>query len=292
MEFLGFFFYHIKRNYQMKVYSKTVVTDDLENFMKTSTTPSLLREYAEAKGWDVNLFREFMNKMSDYSYAPSNHIVGTNNISTNGIKSTVPSNELASKRPGPQQHGNRNLTQFSLSDEDVTKFATFITYYNNLNRAFDYDNDVTGQQRNSPEVFDIYWQYGEKTIAEDRYHTPRTRNFPYLMEMAQGHNRAYPIQFVTVPTRYNNEHYYVEVDTRSNIVMNPQTVDGNHITDQFNQLESIGPRQKYRFWKLIPVAEEQPFFMYIPYAPYWRNPVHGSLGRERQYTFSVSDNVI
>lgn len=67
--------------------------------MKTSTTPSLLREYAEAKGWDVNLFREFMRKAGDYSYAPSNHIVGTNDISTNGIKSTVPSNELASKRP-------------------------------------------------------------------------------------------------------------------------------------------------------------------------------------------------
>lgn len=248
----------------MKVLSKDVVMTDIENYLATCTSPHLLRAYAESKGWDPELFREFMDKLKNYGFASSNQI-DERNISTNEIKSTVPQNELCGKKPGPQTVGNRNKTQFSLSDEDIAKFQTFVDYYSNLSPAFDYANDATSAQRNSPEMFEIYREACPKTIPEDRYKEVRYRNFPYLIEMSQGKNRSAEMRRVNVPERYHKEWYYAG-DGISVREINPEIVDGHQIGKPHTG--NIGARQKYNFWKLIPTSAETPFYDPIPHMMY------------------------
>lgn len=265
--------------------------NDVEKFMAQAQTAMLLREYAESKGWEPALFREFMQKLKNYSYAPSNHIEGTNNVSTNEIKSSVPQDQLHTKRPGPKQRGNRNLNQFSLTDEEVAKYQVFVDYYSNLSKAFDYENDATARQRNSPEVFDIYWAYAPKNIPEDKYQEVRYNNFPYLMEMAQGSNRSRPHKFVEVPERYRKEWYYVGTDGRTQIDIETEVVDGHQIGE--DHPITIGPDRKYRFWKLIPTAAETPFYDAIPYMTYNYEPVHNSLPTvELQWSSAIQGNII
>lgn len=275
----------------MKVLSKDVVMSDIEAFLAQSQTAMLLREYAESKGWDPVLFREFMDKLKDYSYAPSNHITGTMNVGTNEIKSTVPQNELHNKKTGPQTRGNRNLNQFSLSDEDLVKFSVFVDYYSNKSKAFDYANDVSSAQRNSPETFNIYWKYKPKTIPEDKYNETRYENFPYLMEMAQGSNHSYPAKFVEVPERYKKETYYVGTDGRTQVTIETEIVDGHQIGE--DHPISIGDKQKRRFFKLIPTSAETPFYDYVPYMPYTYDPIHNHIpSGELEWEVAMQKNVI
>lgn len=273
----------------MKVLSKDVVMTDIEKFMETSTTPYLLREYAESKGWDPVLFGEFMDCLKNYSFASSNQI-DANNISINEIKSTVPVDQLCGKKPGPQTVGNRNKTQFSLSDEDVQKFAVFLAYYNGLSRGFDYANDATTAQRNSPEIFEIYWEACPKTIPEDRYKEVRYRNFPYLIEMSQGSNRSATMRWVDVPERYKKEWYYAG-DGISVREINPEMVDGYQIGKPHTG--TIGDKQKYNFFKLIPTSAETPFYDPLPHMMYTHQSAHQSLPtRELQWMAALQSNVL
>lgn len=272
----------------MKVLSKDVVMSDIEKFLATCTSPHMLRSYAEHKSWDPVLFREFMDKLKNYGYASSNQI-DANNVSTNKIKSTVPTDELCGKKPGPQTVGNRNKTQFSLSDEDLAKYATFIEYYSNLSPAFDYANDATTAQRNSPEMFDIYWEYCPKNIPEDRYNETRYRNFPYLIEMSQGKNRSAEMRYVDVPERYHKEWYY-NGDKTSTREINPEVVDGHQIGKPHTT--NIGTRQKYKFWHLIPTSQETPFYDPLPHMMYTNQSAHNSLPtRNMQWMAALQGNL-
>ena len=265
----------------MKVFFKDVVLSDIEDFLAESDSNELpIKAYAEAKNFDVELFREFLNKLSQYEYAPSNEI-DADNVSVNEIKSTVPADELADKKPGPQMRWNQNISYFSLTDADVTKFADFISYYNNL-WWFAFDQDPNRTVANSKEVFDLYWNYKEKEIPEDQYHEDdRTLNFPYLINMNQWSNHSATHESLTIPERYHQEWYYAGIGSESQ----------KEIANQ-NLVEKIWDEQSYKFWKLIPTAEETPYDDAISHMPYENDQYHNHLSREQQKVAAIKENVI
>lgn len=221
----------------MKVFYKDVVASDFEKFLATSSGEDLpIREYAKARLFEYELFNEFFSKIQDYTHNPSNQINETN-VSVNEIKSTVPADELCGKKPSPQIGGDRNATFFSLTDEDVEKYKTFIDYYTIVNSKFDVMADGYWSIANSTETFEIYWNYCKKHIPEDKYNEVRFINFPYLMEMSQAVNRSATMRYVNVPARYLEEW---GIKDRS--IVQRMFTEG-----------------QIKFWKLIPTSKETPY---------------------------------
>ena len=221
----------------MKVFYKDVVASDFENFFKDHTCTKLpIREYAKAKGFDYDLFNEFFSKIQDYRYNSSNQI-NESNVSVNEIKSTTPKDQLCGKRPWPQITWDRNETFFSLTDEEVTKYNTFIEYYTNLNHWFEFMTDSYGSIANSTETFEIYRNYCAKHIPEDKYKEVRFINFPYLMEMSQGVNRSSEMRYVNVPARYLEEWGLEDRPV----------------------VQKIFTEWQINFWRLIPTSKETPY---------------------------------
>lgn len=265
----------------MKVFFKDVVMSDIEKFLSENPegTGLPIRQYAEAKGFDVTLFREFLNKLSNYNYATSNQI-DANNVSVNQIKSTLTAEELVWKKPWPQTRGNMNMVHFSLTDEDVKKFKTFIDYYNNI-WWFDHDEDPFKSVANSKEVFDIYWNYTPKEMPEDKYREKRYLQFPYLIEMSQRSNHAGEVKFVEVPERYKSEYYYTGIgsDARKEIA-------------EEDYEWKIWDKQSNVFWKLIPTSDETPYDDGLSHMTYTWEPVHNSLPTELQWSSAIQWNII
>lgn len=254
---------------------------DIENFLSESDSSELpLTAYAKAKGFDVTLFREFMNKLSNWAYATSNQIDAAN-VSVNEIKSTLTAEELVGKRPGPQSRGNMNINYFSLTDEDLETYADFIAYYTNL-WGFGLDSDPKNSINNSPEVFDIYWNYQKKPMEEDRYlDKNRTLNFPYLIDMHQGSNHSAEHNFLEIPERYHTEYYYSGIGSEAQ-----KEIDAKAFP------ERIGDLQSHTFWELIPTSDETPYDDAISHMPYNYDQFHNHLSREQQWQSAIAPNLI
>jgi len=267
----------------MKTYLKDVVMSDIEEFLAEDTSDDLpIAAYAKAKGFDLTLFRAFLNKLSNRSYASSNQ-VDSNNVSTNAIKSTMSAEELCSALPGPKLKGNQNTTYFSMSDEDAETYKTFIDYYNSLSDWFDTANDASHIQHNSQEVFDIYWKYCEKEIPEDPYSEARTLSFPYLQNMQQ----LWAVECLEIPERYHTEWYYAGIGSVEQWeISHEQWTLGTAYT------ETIGDEQCYRFWKLIPTSDETPYHDALPKMPYYIDPVHNSIPTNQQRITAIQGNII
>lgn len=266
----------------MKVYFKDIVMSDIEQFLSENpdSTELPIKQYAEAKGFDVALFREFMNKLSNWAYASSNEI-DANNVSVNEIKSTLTAEELVWKRPWPQLRWNQNVTYFSLTDEDLTTYADFITYYTNL-WWFTLEEDPKRTLANSKEVFEIYWNYQKKPMAEDVYEDPdRTLNFPYLIDMHQGSNRSAVHSFLDIPERYHQEWYYAGIGSEAQ-----KEIWDKHL------IEAIWDLQSYTFWRLIPTAAETPYDDVISHMPYEYDQFHNHLPKAEQWSSSYKMNII
>ena len=265
----------------MKVFFKDVVLSDIEDFLKESeSTEFPIKAYAEAKGFDNVLFREFLNKLEDWSYATSNEI-DADNVSVNEIKSTLSDDELVGKKPGPQLRGNKNISYFSLTDEDLVTYADFITYYTNL-WNFKFEDDPKRTVANSKEVFEIYWNYQKKPMAEDTYEDPdRKLNFPYLINMNQSSDHSATHESLQIPERYHKEWYYAGIGSESQKEINNE-----------NLTESIWDKQSYKFWKVIPTSEETPYDDAISHMPYENEQYHNTLPREQQKITAIQWNNI
>lgn len=266
----------------MKVFFKDVVMTDIEKFLAEAPASDEMpiTQYANAKGFDVTLFREFMNKLSNWSYATSNQI-DANNVSVNEIKSTLTPEELVWKKPWPQTRGNKNLVYFSLTDEDLVRYQDMIVYYTALS-WFTVDEDPSWAIHNSHEVFNIYWKYTPKNIPEDQYSEPRYLQFPYLLEMSQRSNHSWEIKHVDVPERYKTEYYY------SGMWVDPQKE-----IDEWEFPEKIWDHNKYVMWRLIPTTKETPYDNGISSMTYTYEPIHNMLPtQELQWGSAIKWNII
>lgn len=265
----------------MKVFFKDVVMSDIEDFLAESDSTELpIKAYAEAKGFDVTLFREFLNKLSNWAYAPSNEI-DADNVSVNEIKSTLTAEELVGKKPGPQTRGNQNVNYFSLTEADLTTYADFINYYTNL-WGFGLAEDPNRTLANSKESFEIYWNYQKKPMPEDSYSDPdRTLNFPYLIDMQQGSNHHAVYDFLDTPERYHTEWYYAGIGSEAQKEINNP-----------NLPERIGDLQSYTFWRLIPTSDETPYDDAISHMPYEYDQFHNHLSAEFQWASAMAPNLL
>lgn len=274
----------------MKVFFKDVVMSDIEKFLSENESSELpLRQYAEAKWFDYDLFTEFMSKLSNRSYATSNQI-DSDNVSVNEIKSSLDPDELPWKIPWPKTRWNKNLVYFSLTDEDLTRYSDIIWYYTAIS-MFEYRD--ANAIKNSTEVFDIYWHYTPKHMPEDMYNEEweksqswdretRFINFPYMMELSQRSNHAGEVKYVDVPERYHKEWYYAWIGS------DPQ----KEIADP-DYVERIWDDKSYVFWKLIPTAEETPYDDALPSMTYTGDPIHNSLPwEELQWWSAIKWNII
>lgn len=265
----------------MKVFFKDAVFSDIEEFLSTYEWSELpIKAYADAKGFDVNLFREFLNKLSNWAYATSNEI-DADNVSVNEIKSTLTAEELVWKKPWPQTRWNQNVVYFSLTEDDLTTYADFINYYTNL-WMFSFENDPFRSVSNSKEVFEIYWNYQKKPMPEDEYlDQDRTLNFPYLIDTHQWSNRSATYNFLDIPERYHTEWYYAWIWSEAQKEINNQ-----------NLPERIWNLQSYSFWRLIPTSDETPYDDAISHMPYEYDQFHNHLSKELQRSSAIASNLI
>lgn len=295
-------FYSISRE-RMKVFFKDVVFTDIENYLSENPDNTWLpiADYAESKGFDVNLFRQFLNKLSNWSYAPSNEI-DADNVSVNEIKSNLTAEELVWKTPWPRTRWNQNVVYFSLTDEDVETYSDFLEYYTNL-WMFDLDQDPFKTMNNSSEVFNIYWNFQEKDIPEDYYSMWRYLNFPYLLEMHQWSNHHSEYEFLRIPSRYHTEWYYTWIwfDHQKEIARNIEQEPPQIIEKSMTKLiwgwemaapEAIWDYQSYTFWRLIPTSKETPYEDALPHMPYEYDPIHNHLPKNLQWASAIAPNLI
>lgn len=283
----------------MKVFFKDVVFTDIENYLSENPDSTWLpiTDYAESKGFDVTLFRQFLNKLSNWSYAPSNEI-DADNVSVNEIKSSLTAEELVWKKPWPKTRWNQNVVYFSLTDEDVETYADFLNYYTGL-WMFDLDEDPFNTLRNSSEVFNIYWNYQRKYIPEDQYMLRRYLNFPYLLDMHQWSNHHSEYDFLQIPSRYHTEWYYMWIwfDHQKEIA---RDIDYDPEPPHIDRLIAIDPElpefiwdmQSYTFWKLIPTSKETPYEDALPHMPYEYDPIHNYLPKNLQWASAIAPNLI
>lgn len=262
------------------MFFKDVVMSDIEEFLATSESNELpIKAYTEAKGFDLTLFREFLNKLSNRSYVTSNQI-DANNVSVNEIKSTVPAEQLATKKPWPQLRWNQNVTYFSLTDEDVTRFSDFLDYYTNL-WWFRFEDDPKRTVANSKEVFELYWNYQKKEVPEDEYEQDRYLNFPHLIDMNQWSNHSAEHDSLDIPERYHTEWYYSGIGSEhQKEIANPDLP------------ERIWDLQSYKFWWLIPTSEETPYDDSLSHMPYEYDHFHNHLPKDLQWSAAIAPNLI
>lgn len=264
----------------MKVFFKDAVFSDIENFLSTYEWDELpIKAYADAKGFDVNLFREFLNKLSNWAYATSNEI-DADNVSVNEIKSSLTAEELVWKKPWPRTRWNQNVVYFSLTEDDVETYSDFLEYYTNL-WMFDLESDPFMTLNNSPEVFNIYWTYEEKPMPEDTYEGKRYLNFPHLIDMNQWENHHSEYEFLEIPERYHTEWYYAWIGSEAQKEINNP-----------NLPERIWDLQSYVFWRLIPTSVETPYEDVIPHMPYQYDWIHNHLPKDLQWSAAIMSNLI
>lgn len=262
----------------MKVYYKDVVLSDYENFICNNPAQEgvlPMQQYANAKGFDYGMFKNFMEKLSKWEYAPSNEI-DVNNVSVNELTHDLSGQSLVGKTHAPKTRGNMNTLYFSLTDEEVSQFAPIIAYYSALAKfAYGYADTI-----NYTEVFDIYWKYAPKIIPEDPYNETRYLYFPYLIELSQWENKSHEIRFVDVPERYKEEWYYAGIGSAHQ----KEIANGDYI-------ERIGDSQSYVFWKLIPVSAETPYEDQLPKAQYTYDSIHNHMPTDLQWSSAIQKNV-
>lgn len=158
-----------------------IVLNDIQLFAETSTSPDLLKEYAEAKGFDVDTFRQFSNIVNEFALS----------------KQTV--NTFQTHNPSPEVY-------FYLTPDQQVVFKPILDYYKNLSTLFDMTNDQFGTIRNTAVAKEYYWQkkgynypmaytldgtrpdVPEKYLDSNISHNPTTDHFPTL---SQGNN-TYP----------------------------------------------------------------------------------------------------
>lgn len=262
----------------MKVFFKDVVLTDLEKFYGSNndTDKLPLKSYAEAKGFDPDLFRKFMNELSNWSYAPSNE-KDSDNVTVNELTSNLHDQQLLNKTHESKVRGNKRSLYFSLSDDDIQKYNSIIAYYTALSHfAFDYSDTLQ-----YTEVFDIYWKYQPKRMPEDPYREDRFLYFPYLIEMSQKSNRSGEVRFLDIPERYKEEYYYAGIGKAHQ----KEIANGDYI-------EHIGDDQSYIFWKLIPVSKETPYEDALTPMTYNIDPIHNHLQNDIQWSSAIQGNLV
>ena len=159
----------------MEYYYKNVVLTDMENFwIENAPEEYPVRQYAEAKGFDQDLFANFYHKVCNneplYTWHPA------------------------------MWNGDKSATFFYLTDEEQTTFADFINYYNTVSewKFWAYSDDTAWAIVNSYDKIDEYWRT-PRTVAEDQYHEQRTYTAPFMYDQWKP---------VDIPDRYEPEWYY------------------------------------------------------------------------------------
>ena len=159
----------------MEYYYKNVVLTDMEKFWTENAPEEYpVRQYAEAKGFNQDLFADFY------------HIVCNNE-------------PLYTWHPAMWKW-DKSATFFMLSDEQKTEFATLISYYNNVSewKFWAFSDDTAGSIVNSYDKIDEYWRT-PRTVPEDKYSEQRTYTAPFMYDQSKP---------VDIPERYEPEWYY------------------------------------------------------------------------------------
>lgn len=165
-----------------------IVLNDIQLFAATSTSPDILKEYAEAKGFDVQKFREFSAIVNEFA-------------KTDTPKQTV--NTLLVPNASPEVY-------FYLTPDQQADFKPILDYYKNLSDLFDLTNDSYGSIRNGVANREYYWkqkgynypaaytQDGTRPNVPANYLTrnlsqnPTTDHFPTLSQ----DNNTYPAKTI------------------------------------------------------------------------------------------------